>query len=108
MSTSRIQTSHAYGETPPNTFDDFAWAREHEADLLALYGECVLMVYQQSVLGSGSTIAAAEADAERHLPPESGPVTPVTVFLRHRHPFWRVRPTSPQADKYEQIETQRP
>ena len=50
MDTSRIRTSHAKGETPPNTFDDFAWAREHEAELLDQYGECVLMVYEKQVL----------------------------------------------------------
>lgn len=93
MNTPRIHTSHAYGETPPNTFDDFAWAREHETDLLAQYGECILMVYEKTVLGSGQTIEDAEADAEHNLPPDAGIVTPVTVFLRHRHPFLRVRPT---------------
>jgi hypothetical protein len=94
MDTSRIQTSHAKGETPPNTFDDFAWAREHEAELLDQYGECVLMVYEKQVLGSGQTMQEAEADAERNLPPDAQVVTPVTVFLHRRHPFFRVRPVA--------------
>jgi hypothetical protein len=50
-------------------------------------------VYEEKVLGSGQTIADAEADAEQNLPPESGVVTPITVFLHYRHPFWRARPT---------------
>jgi hypothetical protein len=93
MDTSRIRTSHAKGETPPNTFDDFAWAREHEAQLLDQYGERIILVYEKQVLGSGETIAEAEQDAARHLPPDVGEVTPVIVLLSHRHPFFRVRPT---------------
>ncbi|MBN2303053.1 MAG: hypothetical protein JXQ72_01160 [Anaerolineae bacterium] len=80
--TSRIKTSYPYGQTPPNTGVDFAWAREHEADLLAQYGECVVLVYQQQVIGFGPTLAAAEQDAEAKLPPDQGAVTPVTVLLR--------------------------
>ncbi len=93
MNTPHIQTSHAYGETPPNTYPDFEWARTHEAELLEQYGECVLIIYERQVLGSGQTIAEAEVDAERHLPAESGVITPITVYLHYRHPFRRVRPT---------------
>ena len=98
MNTSRIQTGHAYGETPHNTYADFAWAREHESELLEQYGECVLIVYEKKVLGSGRTIAEAETNAERNLPSESGVVTPITFFLYRRDPFWRVRPTK-EADE---------
>jgi hypothetical protein len=60
---------------------------------LEKYGECSIIVYKEQVLGTGETYAAALEDAERSLPPEiTEPITPVHQWLRHRHPFFRVRP----------------
>ncbi len=92
MNTSRIRTSHAYGETPANTFSDFEWVREHRGELLEQYGECIILVYEKEVIGIGDTIQEAEENAERNLSPDVEEVTPITEILRHRHPFLRVRP----------------
>ena len=43
--TSRIRTSHQDGEVAPNTWQDFDWVYDNEAELLKQYGECVLLVY---------------------------------------------------------------
>lgn len=90
MNPSRIQMSHPYGATPPNTADDFDWVRRHEQALLAQYGESSIIVYQQQVIGVGKTYDDALADAENHLPPDSAPISPIHERLRHRHPFLRV------------------
>jgi hypothetical protein len=92
MQTSRIRVGHPYGETPPNTFVDFDWAKANENQLLERYGECVILVYQQQVIGKGSTLQEAEEDAEKNLPSEMSEATPVTVFLHQRHPFFRIYP----------------
>ena len=92
MDTPRIRTSHQYGEVYPNVFSDFEWTREHREELLKTYGECIILVYQKQVIGSGHTLQEAAEDAERNLPPEVGEATPITEFLHHRHPFFRVRP----------------
>lgn len=89
---SRIKMTHAYGETPKSAFTDFDWVRRHEKELLEQYGECSIIVYQEEVLGIGSTYAEAVADAEAKLPPEVGEVTPVHERLRYRNPLLRIRP----------------
>jgi hypothetical protein len=81
MDTPRIQLGHPYGETPPNTYADFDWVRRNEKTLLEQYGECILIVYQKQVLGTGQTYQEAVEDAERNLPPEVGVITPVLTFL---------------------------
>lgn len=93
MDTPRIRMGHAKGEVFPNVFSDFAWVREHRDELLATYGECIVLVYEKRVVGTGHTIQEAAEDAERNLAPEVSEVTPITEFLHHRHPFFRVRPT---------------
>lgn len=94
MSTPRIRMGHPYGQTPPNVYSDFDWIRRNEKELLEKYGECSIIVYKQRVLGVGPTYAAALEDAERNLPLDGGEVTPIHQWLRHRHPFLRVRPKS--------------
>ena len=94
VDTIRIRTSHAYGEVYPNVFNDFDWVRERREELLEKYGECVVLVYQQKVIGIGKTQKEAIEDAERNLPPAVTQVTPITEYLRYRHPILRVRPDS--------------
>jgi hypothetical protein len=94
MDTSRIKMGHPYGQTPPNVFSDFDWIRRNEKELLAKYGECSLIVYKQQVIGIGATYKQALEHAEQSLPPNTGDITPVHQWLRHRHPFLRVRPKS--------------
>lgn len=83
--TSRIRMGHPYGQTPPNVYSDFDWIRRNEQELVEQYGECSIIVYQQQVLGTGPTYAAALEDAERNLPPDMGEVTPVHERLQHRY-----------------------
>ena len=92
MMTSRIRTSHQDGEVAPNTWRDFDWVHDHEAELLQQYGECVLLIYNQQVIGNGITIEDAIAQAEQNVPPDLSEVTPITYFLQERHPFFRVYP----------------
>jgi hypothetical protein len=96
MDKPRIRMGHPYGQTPPNVYSDFDWVHRHEKELLEKYGECSIIVYQQQVLGTGPTYAAALEDAERNLPPTLGEITSIHQWLQHRHPFLRVRfvPTS--------------
>lgn len=91
MDTPRIRLGHAKGETPPNTYSDFDWVRQNEKQLLEQYGECILIVYEQKVLGAGHTYQEAVEDAERNLAPEIGAVTPIMAFLHYRHPLSHVR-----------------
>lgn len=88
---SRIRMSHQYGETPPNVFSDFDWIRLHEKELLEKYGECSIIVYQEQVVGVGTTYDEAVQDAEHNLPADSGEITPVHRRIFHRHPFFRIR-----------------
>jgi hypothetical protein len=92
MLSSRIRTSHQDGEVAPNTWHDFDWVHENEAKLLEQYGECILLVYNQQVIGTGATIEEAIAQAEQTVPASVADVTPITYFLQHRHPFFRVYP----------------
>jgi hypothetical protein len=87
---SRIRLSLARDERPPNMFADFEWASEQRIELLAQYGECVLLVYQKQVIGQGDTIEAAESDAERRLPPEASEITPIIHFSSYRNRIHRV------------------
>lgn len=92
MTTSHIRLSHRPGEVSPNTWSDFKWVHDHEDELLQRYGECVLLVYQEQVIGKGSTIEIALAEAEQTLLRLETEVTPITYFLHQRHPFFRVYP----------------
>src|SRR5689334_22678171 len=92
MIPSRIRTSHQDGEVAPNTWRDFDWVHENEAKLLEQYGECVLLVYNEHVIGHGATIEEAIAQAEQTVPQSMTDVTPITHFLQHRYPFFRVYP----------------
>lgn len=90
MSASRIRMGHPYGQTPVNVYSDFDWIRRHEAELLQEYGECSIIVYQQQIIGVGSTYAAALANAETNLPAATGEITPVHQWLHQRHPVLRI------------------
>jgi hypothetical protein len=94
MNTSRIKTTHAYGEVYPNVFSDFAWVHEHREELLEKYGECIILVYETQVVGVGQTIAEAIQHAEQYLASDIEQITPITEFLRYRHRFQRLRSLS--------------
>lgn len=95
MDTTRIKLGYRRDEpTPSNLFSDHDWFRTHEAELLAHYGECLVLVYQEQVIGRGDTYEAVIADAEKNLSPDITIATPILEFLRQRHPFLRVCPSS--------------
>jgi len=89
----RVRLGHPPGQVPPNTWADFRWAHEHEAALLAEFGERIVLIYQEQVIGVGDSIDEAAAVAESNLPPEITEITPITYFLSERQPFFRVHPT---------------
>lgn len=91
MNTSRIQTGHPHGNTPTNTRSDLNWIHDHEDELLAQYGETMILVFEQKVIGVGQTYSEMVENAEQNLPPEITVATPVTYFLHSRQPFFRVR-----------------
>jgi hypothetical protein len=91
MDTSRIRTSHAYGEVYPNVFDDFRWVGEHRDELLEKYGRCVILVYHRQIVGKGATLQEAIDDAEVNLPADVSQITPVIEFLGPHHRLSRVR-----------------
>lgn len=93
MAKSRVRTGYTEGEIPANTSSDFDWVHAHETELLEKYGEAMILVYQQRVIGVGQTYQEMVEDAERNLPSDVTEATPITYFLYRRHPFFRVRPT---------------
>ncbi len=99
MDIKRIRMSDPYGQTPSNIYSDFDWVRRHEKQLLEKYGECSILVYNQQVIGTGSTYQAAIENAEQNLPWNVSEVTPIHERLRHRLPFSRIRPTNLQSSE---------
>ena len=91
MTVSRVHMGHQKGEVAPNTWDDFGWARTHHNDLLAEYGVCVALIYQQKVIGTGATYEEALENAEANLAPEISDATPILYLINHRHRLYRVR-----------------
>lgn len=92
MDTKRIRISHDANEPhAPNTFPDFDWVHEHRNELLATYGESVILVYEKKVIGAGKTTQEAVEDAERLLPAEIEQVTPITYYLSYRNPLSHLR-----------------
>jgi len=81
---SRIRMSLRYGETPANVFSDFAWIRQNERELLAKYGECNILVYQQQVIGFGNNYQEAVDNAEQNITVGDEEITPVHQWLRER------------------------
>lgn len=74
---------------PPNLFTDHDWVRHNQADLLELYGEGYIVVYQKRVIGVGYDYVEALADAAKNLPPGDEVITPTIEPLFKRTPFLR-------------------
>jgi hypothetical protein len=87
----RVLVNHEYGEVYPNVFSDFDWVRQHRNELLDEFGECVILVYEKQVVGHGQSLQAAIANAEQNLPANVTKITPITEYLRYRHPFVYIR-----------------
>ncbi len=91
MNSERIHMGHQRGEVAPNTWSDFEWARTHHNELLAQYGTCVALIYQQKIIGTGATYEEALKNAQANLSPEISDVTPILYLINHRHRIYRVR-----------------
>jgi hypothetical protein len=65
------------------------------------YGECIILVYEKTVIGTGDTYEIAVEDAESNLPPEVTQATPILYFLHHRRPFTflHIRPDPVRGDQ---------
>ena len=66
---------------PANIFPDLNWVSDHRLELYKKYGDCVIVVYQQAIIGMGKTRAEALADAESHLADDVELITPVVEFV---------------------------
>lgn len=79
---SHIKTTFAKDEPlPQNYTQDVAWINENRLGLYEQYGSCVLLVYQQAVIGQGTDLDEAIIDAESHLAENSPVITPVIKYL---------------------------
>lgn len=93
--TDRLKVSYTRDEpTPPNLFTDHDWVRHNQEALREKYGERVIVVYKEQVLGVGDTYQEAIDDAAQHLPPGTDVVTPMVEFLARRSPLFRASPSA--------------
>jgi hypothetical protein len=88
-----IKMTHAKGEPmPPNTVPDNDWFRENREQLLEEYGECMVLIFEGKIIGTGQTYSETIENALENLSPDSPEITPVMRVLQHRNPFLRARP----------------
>lgn len=96
---------------PSNRNSDCDWVSSNRTDLIRQYGNCVLLVFKEQVVGNGSTLDAAIKDAEAKLPPGGEIITPIIGFLSplsstmNLDIFWELIEKS-HKDSYKQMEKQ--
>jgi hypothetical protein len=79
---SRIKLGYAENEPlAENVFPDFEWSGENRNSLYEKYGDVVIVVYRQQVIGVGKNRDAALADAEAHLPESPEIITPIIRYI---------------------------
>jgi hypothetical protein len=67
----------------PQAVADYEWVRQNRDWLYEQYGEAVILVYRQQVLGSGQNESVALAAAEAQFGAADGPeLTPITAYVR--------------------------
>lgn len=82
MQTPRIRTSHSGEPMQAESLLEYNWLHEHRQELYERYGECIVLLYQQRVLGHGSSLGAAMEEAEANLDPQIREVIhPVIGFV---------------------------
>ncbi len=92
MTRSRIRTSGPLEERiAPHILKDHDWIHDHRDALIDQYGECYMIVYQQQVLGTGTTRDEALENAEANLSPEIEEITAMVEWVGQRIPFGRLR-----------------
>jgi hypothetical protein len=78
----RIQTAFPDDKPmPANIFPDLNWVSANRLDLYKKYGDCVVVVYQQKIIGRGSNRTEALADAEAHLAEDVEFITPAIGYI---------------------------
>jgi hypothetical protein len=88
-----IKTTRTEDEPlPANFVADNQWFRENRESLLDEYGECMVLIYEGEVIGTGQTYDETVENARQKLPPDTPVITPVMRVLAHRNPFMRARP----------------
>ena len=90
MESKRIRMGHPHGQTPPNVFSDFDWIHRNKKELLAKYGECSIIVFNQEVIGAGPTYKEALENAEANLSPDVIEITPAHDWLGYPNPIQRM------------------
>jgi hypothetical protein len=79
---SRIKTGFTPEERmPANMPADFAWLKANRDTILEKYGSCLVVVFEQQVLGVGQTYAEALANAEKNLPALPEIITPIVKYI---------------------------
>jgi hypothetical protein len=81
---SRIQIAFPNEEPmPANMLTDFDWVKSNRDNLLEKYGSCIVVVYEQALLGVGDTYLEAIANAEKNLPDNPEIITPVVKGISY-------------------------
>lgn len=77
-----IKTSYQEHEPrPENIAKDALWLSENRVSLYETYGDCVLLIYHEQVIGKGDSVQEAIADAQQRLEGQTGTVTPIVKYL---------------------------
>ena len=77
-----IKTTYQENEVLPANFTkDAAWIGQNKVKLFEEYGDCVLLVYHEQIIGHGATVEEAILEAESSFAHETGLVTPVVKYL---------------------------
>jgi hypothetical protein len=66
---------------PANIFPDLNWVGDNRLALYKKYGSCVVVVYQQKIIGMGKNHDEALEDAEARLAPDVDLITPVVEYI---------------------------
>jgi hypothetical protein len=98
----RIHTSRKYEDpTPKHIFTDHAWVRNHQDELLEKFGPCYIIVYNEQVLGTGSTEEEAVEEADRNLPAEIEALNVMPEWIGRRHPLLRAYPKEAGTNRHD-------
>jgi hypothetical protein len=77
-----IKTSYQEHEArPANIAKDAMWISQNRVALYEQYGDCVLLIYHEQVIGKGESVPEAIADAESRMQDETGVITPIVKYL---------------------------
>ena len=79
---SRIKTAFPSDKPmPANIFPDLNWVSDNRLALYKKYGDCVVLVYKEEIIGKGLTRDEALADAESQLNKDVDLITPVFGYI---------------------------